>query len=109
MGFNLIGVDKLISELQKTTQNAKAAQGILRQAGSLIQRKAQSKAPVDTGNLRRSITLDVNGSRAIIRSNANYSGYLEYGTRYMRAQPYLRPAVEEVRPIFEKMLLEKLK
>lgn len=106
---NLIGADKLIAELEKTVQNAKAAQGVLRQAGALVQRKAQSKAPVDTGNLRRSIALNVNGNRAIIRSNANYSGYLEYGTRYMKAQPYLRPAVEEVAPVFEKLLMEKFR
>lgn len=107
--ISLIGVDKLISELQKTAQNAKSAQDVLRKSGTLVWRKAITKAPRDTGHLKRSITLDVNGNRAVISSNANYSGYVEYGTRYMNAQPYLRPAVEEVRPIFEKMLLEKLK
>lgn len=108
MGVSFRGVDKLINELERTIKNGKN-QAVLIKAGNDVLRRAQTKAPADTGHLRRGITLKINGNKAIIRSNANYSGYVEYGTRYMEAQPYLRPAVEEVRPIFEKMLLEKLK
>jgi len=31
-----------------------------------------------------------------VGSRLGYSGYVEYGTRRMRARPYLRPAVAEV-------------
>lgn len=40
--------------------------------------------PVDTGNLRRNVRFDGKN----IRSDAKYSGYIEFGTKYMKAQPF---------------------
>jgi hypothetical protein len=33
----------------------------------------------------------------VVGTNVSYSVYVEFGTRHMAAQPYLRPAVEHVR------------
>lgn len=41
---------------------------------------------------------------AIIAVAANYGYYIEYGTSHMAAQPYFTPAVEKVKPEFEKAL-----
>lgn len=63
-----------------------------------IQNLAKIKAPVDTGNLRNSIQLDiVTDTQIIITSYANYSAFIEYGTVYMQPQPFMRPAIDEVR------------
>lgn len=63
-----------------------------------VQNLAKIKAPVDTGNLRNSIQLDiVTDTQIIITSYANYSAYIEYGTVYMQPQPFIRPAIDEVR------------
>lgn len=63
-----------------------------------IQNLAKIKAPVDTGNLRNSIQLDIiTDTQIIITSYANYSAYLEFGTIYMQPQPFLRLAIDEVR------------
>jgi len=40
--------------------------------------------PVDTGNLRRNVRFDGKS----IRSDAKYSGFLEFGTKFMVAQPF---------------------
>jgi hypothetical protein len=40
--------------------------------------------PVDTGNLRRNVRW--NGKS--VKSAAPYSAFLEYGTKYMQAQPF---------------------
>ena len=37
------------------------------------------------------------GTTYIVGTNVEYAPYVEFGTRHMSAQPYLRPAVEEVR------------
>ena len=54
---------------------------------------------MDTGALKRSITMQVDDGRAlvvgVISANTHYAGYVEYGTSRMRAQPYLRPAMLE--------------
>jgi HK97 gp10 family phage protein len=41
---------------------------------------------------------------AYVAVGADYGIYLEFGTRYMPAQPYFYPAVEAVRPGFEAAL-----
>ncbi len=61
---------------------------------------AKENAPVDTGNLRRSITSEVEkGSNPFGRVGTNvvYAVYQEIGTRHHPAHPFLRPAMEAVR------------
>lgn len=53
-------------------------------------------APVDTGNLLDQIEVVQQEDGTIeIRSGANYSLYVEFGTVKMPAQPFMRPAFEE--------------
>ncbi|HYG68512.1 MAG TPA: HK97-gp10 family putative phage morphogenesis protein [Anaeromyxobacteraceae bacterium] len=60
-----------------------------------IERTAKSLAPVDTGRLRASIEAVREGrTSAVLRVGAPYGAFVEYGTRWNRAQPFLRPAVE---------------
>lgn len=59
---------------------------------------AKIYVPVDTGNLRASIQiLQVSKREIIIQVMAPYGKYIEFGTYRMRPQPYLRPAIDEVR------------
>lgn len=63
---------------------------------------ARRQAPVRTGRLRDSIVsvpLKRRGGRttAGVWAQAPYALWVEIGTRRMRAQPYLRPALETVR------------
>lgn len=49
---------------------------------------------IDTGNLKGSIKVgEVTDNHAVLEANANYAGYLEFGTRRMAARPFMRPAV----------------
>lgn len=71
-----------------------------------IQGKSVRNTPVDTGRLRashRSLFSDLKGE---IGTNTNYDVFVHEGTRYMRARPYLREAVEssetEVQQLFTK-------
>lgn len=65
-----------------------------------ILRTSQELVPVRTGALKESAKKKT-GSNETTISYGNeavvYPVYVEYGTRYMRAQPYLRPAIEAVR------------
>jgi HK97 gp10 family phage protein len=49
-----------------------------------------------TGTTKRSIMLDFKdgGLTAEVEPETEYSPYLEYGTRFMEAQPFVRPALE---------------
>ena len=66
----------------------------LEEASIIVQADAKRNAPVDTGNLRGSITREVKSDSAIVGTNVGYAEHVEYGTRHMKAQPYLRPAID---------------
>lgn len=69
----------------------------LEEIGLLAENYAARKCPVDTGNLRGSITYEVDaGDNAVyIGTNVEYAPYVELGTSRQKAQPFLRPAASE--------------
>lgn len=66
----------------------------LEEIGLLAENYAAKKCPVDTGNLRASITheVDAGGNAVYIGTNVEYAPYVELGTSHQKAQPFLRPA-----------------
>ena len=82
----------------------------LETCGLVAEGYAKKLAPVDTGNLRNSITHDLDDGEpaAYIGTNVEYAPYQELGTVHMAAQPFLKPAVadhaNEFRKIFENEL-----
>ena len=102
MGVKLSGMKELKSSLNSKSNISKLVAPVIKLNGSELQQKAQRYAPVDTGNLRRSIQLSIkdNGMTAEVTATAEYSAYVEYGTRFMNAQPYVRPAFNEQKDIF---------
>lgn len=64
---------------------------------SKIQEKAEFTQGYQTGQTKRSVTLDIKdgGFTAESGPTTEYAEYVEYGTRFMEAQPFVRPALEE--------------
>lgn len=111
----------------------------LEKACLLVENAAKENAPVSTGNLRRSITHEINGNEGIIGTNVEYAPYVEFGTglfatdgngrdtpwKYQTAdgqwyttkgqkpQPFLGPALElnkdKILDIFIQAIQEELK
>ena len=57
-----------------------------------------------SGNLMKEIKMELedNGLTASVNPEAEYSAYVEFGTRHMDAQPYLKPAWDEQKEIFKR-------
>lgn len=72
--------------------NWKAAE-LIQEASENCVLEMQTRCPVRTGWLRDNIYMTPRGDGAEIHSDASYSGFVEYGTRYMIAQPFFRPAL----------------
>jgi len=58
--------------------------------------ESQRKVPVDTGQLKARINVTSiremgNRAEATLQADTPYAGFVEYGTRYQRPQPYFRP------------------
>lgn len=111
MGVKLSGVNELKRALKAQADASKTVGAVVKLNGAELQQKAQRNAPVDTGNLRRSINLSIKdgGMTAEVTAMAEYSGYVEYGTRFMNAQPFIAPAFNEQKDIFINDLKRALK
>lgn len=99
-GIKIKGMDKLEKKLKDnvTLNNVKR---VVRKNGSGlqigIQRNADFEKGYQTGATHDSIMLDIidGGMTAESGPTTEYSPYLEYGTRFMAAQPFVKPALEE--------------
>jgi HK97 gp10 family phage protein len=69
---------------------------------------ARQLVPVRTGHLRDSIYAEISEWVAEIGSEATYALFVEFGTRQMRARPYLFPAVQEHLSRLEQMVCEAI-
>lgn len=58
--------------------------------------RARHNAPVRTGRLKASIRgrVEMFGMKGVVYSDLSYSGYVEFGTRYMQPRYYIRRAIE---------------
>lgn len=64
-----------------------------------VERRAKKYAPWDTGYMSMTIySYMENTLSAVIISPAHYSIFVELGTRYMSAQPFIYPALQEEKP-----------
>lgn len=65
----------------------------LEAVGQFALGRVKTLTAVDTDNLRPSNDYYINGKTLTIGNTAEYSSYVEQGTRKMKAQPYLKPGV----------------
>jgi len=70
------------------------ARKVLEKSSADIERDAKMFAPVDTGNLRNSISCDVKGLTAEVGPTANYGAHVEYGTSTQGPAAYMGPAFD---------------
>lgn len=127
------GLEEILENLDGMvdTQNMNQALG---KACALVERAAKEKAPKDNGELRRSITSEINGNEGIVFTPLEYAPYVEYGTGLFaenggrldvpwcyqddkgewhstsgqKPQPFLRPALDENREQVIKIIKEGL-
>lgn len=70
-----------------------------------VAQRARTLVPVDTGDLQRSITTStvvrgLTGRVGLSTPDTSYWRYVEFGTRFMPARPFFRPAAEMEREGF---------
>ncbi len=75
---------------------------VVKSNGTQLNQKAKRLAPVDTGYLKGSITtsVELGGLQSTTTPTASYSSYVEYGTRFMAKQPFLKPAFDIQKKVF---------
>lgn len=127
------GLDEVLDSIEEIADLPKL-QEALGKACALVEASAKTKAPKGNGELRRSITSEVEGTEGIVFTPLEYAPYVEYGTglfaenggrtdvpwRYkddegnwhstsgMKPHPYMRPALEENREQIVRIIKEGL-
>lgn len=106
-GIQVKGLDKLQKAL-KDNVTLDDVKRVVRQNGSELQTKMQQNADFtqgyQTGTTKRSIGLEIkdSGFTAEVAPTTEYSPYVNYGTRYMAAQPFVTNAFNAQKEIFKK-------
>ena len=74
-----------------------AKQETLVKIGEFVEGQSKLDCPVDTGNLRNSLTNKVHNESDYVEigSNVEYAKYVHNGTRRMRARPFITDAAEQ--------------
>jgi len=130
------GIEDAMRQLDGVVSPARLRQG-LAAAAFYVEGAAKVKAPIDFGFLANSIyTVTASGSgyaeatnkakarnpnaemlpqesinstmEAVIAAGAEYAIYQEMGTRFMRAQPFMRPALENNRERIAQIIRDAL-
>lgn len=106
-GIQIKGLDKLQKAL-KDNVTLNDVKRVVHQNGSELQTKMQQNADFtqgyQTGATKRSIGLEItdSGFTAEVAPTTEYSSYVNYGTRFMNAQPFVTNAYNEQKEIFKK-------
>jgi HK97 gp10 family phage protein len=101
--FKLEGIEELVTKNGKLAlELGPIVREMLEKSIRPVERRAKQIVPVDTGRLRSSLASQIGPGPvpewAEAGTNVNYARYVEFGTKYMKAQPYLIPAFEQSKP-----------
>lgn len=116
--IKIVGMEKLQKKLKKNVDMGEVKRQVRKHGGQLQTaamqnadfkghyewQKGKGKVFVPpTGTLRQHIELDIKngGLTAEVEPTMEYSAYVELGTRFMEAQPYLKPAFDEQKEKFK--------
>lgn len=73
-----------------------------------VKNQAKQAAPIRTGALQNSIEATMSELTAQIHASAPHAVFIEFGTRFRKAQPFLLPAVQENLSTLEQTLCEAI-
>ncbi len=73
-----------------------------------IKAEAMRLVPVRTGYLRSTIYAKIQEWVLEIGADATYALFVELGTKYLQAQPYLYPAIQQYLPALEAVIVSAI-
>lgn len=100
-------VNRFGAELESKAPFAKGLAGIaIRRTALAVERDAKVLCPVDTGNLRNSISMSYADLRAEIGPTAYYGVFVEFGTSRMAPEAFMGPSFDRHAHELEAALLK---
>lgn len=109
--FTIDGIDELAEAMSSWRERleSEAAPNVVQRCLDIAQEIAIQEVPVDTGNLRDSIQQSIEDQYyGELVAEAEYAGFVEFGTSKMEAQPYMEPASAEVERNIQDITAEEI-
>ena len=78
-------------------------------AADRMEIEAKAKVPVRTGRLQNSIRQWVIPDGRAMGPNTPYDIYVEFGTSRMKAQPYIRPSIDNTKKLISQFMMRQYK
>ncbi len=89
------GLDTFIAKMETMGAKVEEKAGqIMGEIGTEAKDLMDASTPVRTGELRSNNQLETEGTTFTLTNASKYALFVEYGTRYMAAEPFLAPATE---------------
>ena len=97
MSIIIRGLPQLRAKLAQVTAEIELASPVATRAGGEVVARAMiERAPRDTGRLAASIRTQTGVEGTLVGPDVDYARFVEYGTRYMAAQPFAEEAAGDV-------------
>ena len=113
------GLSALISNLDARKYSGKQIRNVVMKNGANLQEDAQKRMTktvayvkgYSKGTTRRSTTLSISdgGMTATVAPHTEYFPYVEYGNRFIKAEPKLNPAFQKIKQQFYKDVIGLVK
>lgn len=89
------GLDTFIAKMETMGEKVTEKAGeIMQEIGTEAKDLMDAGTPVDTGELKSHNQLEAEGTGFTLTNDSDHAIFLEFGTRYQSAQPFLAPATE---------------
>lgn len=98
--FELTGIEEVVAKLNQVVSRIEkeAVPKAIERIATHVVNEAKQFCPVDTGRLRSSLAYEMRHDSsvvyALVGTYVEYGPYVEFGTLYAAAQPFLRPALQ---------------
>ena len=104
------GADALIKKFKRFgVEGSEVVADVTKIYAKKIEGDAKRDAPIDKGKLQQNIAAEQLGKHTwAITAYEKYASFVEFGTRFMRAQPFLYPALKGQFKIYTKDLEKAL-
>ena len=114
ISINVEGADEVARVLQELSDVRYDAVAKITAQNIYNRGVAPGWTPLDTGELRESMSVSVMGDAAEVGYSAHYAPHVEYGHRtrnggYVEGQGYLQRNVEEERPKYMELLKDNIR
>ncbi len=112
--ITITGLDELQAKLKRNVK-MEDVKTVVKYNGAQLDQKMVKNAKFNkgyqTGITKRSIKMTMSdaGFTSTVEPTTEYSPYLEYGTRFMEAQPFVKPSLNEQKVKFKSDLAKLMK